>query len=146
MLLVFGGSVSSLAGTCTNVQAQIQEYAMVSGCTSRFNLCTISYISGNNITGVAQLTATNILPIAGTPFAIISGDVSVTNLDINSKHGTLTIKSTAAYDTATGDILDYEIITGGTGDFKNATGNLRVKGTFLNGSGTSQVTGVVCVP
>jgi|SRR5579862_6251728 len=144
-VMALTGTVGSLAATCTAVHGQIQETAVISGCTSLFGLCTVSQISGN-ITGVGQFTATNILPVPNTPFVIISGDISATNVQLDTKHGTITLKSTAAYNTATGDIVDYEVITGGTEDFEKATGALRVTGTFLNGTGTSHFIGTVCVP
>jgi hypothetical protein len=135
------GTADGIAANCKNVKGQIQEHPATT-CSSPFGLCTDSSISGD-VVGTAHFTATNIVPIAGTPYLIITGDVSA-SVQSGGKTGTLTLKSNAAYNTATGDIIDFQAITGGTLDFKNASGALGLTGKLVNGSGMSNYNGTIC--
>jgi hypothetical protein len=63
--------------------------------------------------------------------------------------GTFEGKATSPFNTnptGAGDILDLQIITGGTGDFAGASGAIHASGFFVNGSGESEYTGTLCLP
>ncbi len=50
-------------------------------------------------------------------------------------------------DSFDGDLVDVQTITGGTGDFVDTTGSLRISGNFLAATGgKSTYEGVVCLP
>jgi hypothetical protein len=66
---------------------------------------------------------------------------------VRGKEGTLLIKNAGAYRTVgDGDIVDVQVITGGTGELAGATGVLRASGTFVDGAGESEYIGSICLP
>jgi hypothetical protein len=138
-------------GRCRAVNGHYAEQAIApTACPSPVGLCLEGEFSGG-IRGVFQSTATSLTPTADTPVTAVvlfTGD-GVIHARIGGLAGDLFFKSAGSYRTVEeGDIVDLQVITGGTGGFANASGTLRASGTFdpANGTGMSEYTGTVCLP
>jgi hypothetical protein len=125
------------------------EHIVVENCTSPVGLCIAGEYNGV-IKGAFEGKATSIVPTADTPskgVALFTSD-SVIHARIGGKEGDLIIKNAGAFlTTGDGDIVDAQVITGGTGGLAGATGLLRASGVFdpQTGSGESEYIGSVCL-
>jgi hypothetical protein len=143
-------SFPATALECSQITGHVEETQVPPPtCLSPEGLCTIAQISGS-LKGEAFFTASDIIVSADTPttgVVFVIGDTVVVDARLGDKRGTLTVKNAAVFRTiGDGDLLDVQIITGGTGDFVGATGTVRSVGTFVAGSGSSTIEGFVCVP
>jgi hypothetical protein len=138
------------AAECKSVRGFLEEKQVAGpGCTSPVDLCTVAEMFGQ-LKGQANFTAAAIIPSTDTPttgVVFVIGDTTVLKARLGGKRGTLLIKNAAAFRTVgDGDLSDTQVIVGGTGDFRGASGSLRISGTFVAGSGSSSFEGTVCLP
>lgn len=151
ILVVLAGASVGAEAECRNVNGHYAEHAVdASSCPSPVGLCIEGNFSGR-IRGAFAVTATSLTPTADTPTSGVvhfTGD-GVIHARIGTRHGDLFFKSAGAFHTVgTGEIVDLQIITGGTGELTGASGALRASGTFdpVAGRGESEYTGMVCLP
>lgn len=138
------------APQCIAVKGHYDEFPVTGpDCLSPIGLCTVAVLSGE-VKGDARYTATMLTPTPDTPatgVVIITGDTVVSNVKLQNRRGTINIKNAAAVrSTGAGDVVDLQVITGGTGDFTGATGALRVTGSLVGTEGSSTFDGSVCLP
>jgi hypothetical protein len=136
---------------CRDVNGHYAERAVApTSCSSPVGLCIEGEFSGG-IRGAFAVTATSLTPTADTPttaVVLFTGD-GVIRARVGGKQGDLFFKSAGAFHTVgSGEIVDLQLITGGTGALTGASGALRASGTFdpVAGSGESEYTGMVCLP
>ena len=141
----------SAESRCRHVTGHYAEHAAApTGCPSPVGLCIEGEFSGS-VRGAFAVTATSLAPTADTPVTAVvhfTGD-GVIHARIGGQQGDLFFKSAGAFHTVgTGEIVDLQFITGGTGAFAGASGALRASGTFdpATGSGGSEYSGTVCIP
>jgi hypothetical protein len=138
------------ASECKEVRGHLEE-TLVTGpaCTSPVGLCTVAQMFGA-VQGEALFTASAIITSADTPttgVVFVIGDTVIDDAKVAGHRGTLTVKNAAAFLTVdNGDLVDLQTITGGTGDFVNTTGSLRISGNFIAATGGhATYEGVVCL-
>jgi hypothetical protein len=136
---------------CWNVNGHYAEHAVPpSTCLSPAELCIEGEFSGG-VRGAFAVTTTSLTPTADTPITgvvLFTGD-GVIHARVGSREGDLLFKSSGAFHTVGGgEIVDLQVITGGTGELAGASGAFRASGTFdsATGSGESEYTGAVCLP
>jgi hypothetical protein len=136
---------------CRHVAGHYAEHAAApTACPSPVGLCIEGEFSGS-VRGAFAVTATSLAPTADTPMTAVvhfTGD-GVIHARTGGKQGDIHFKSAGAFHTVgTGEIVDLQSITGGTGAFAGASGALRASGTFdpATGSGESEYSGTVCLP
>ncbi len=138
------------AASCQTVAGHYVEHAVVEECSSPVGLCIAGEYSGV-IKGSFEGTATSLVPTADTPATgvLLFTSDSTIHARIGSTEGDLLVKNAGVFrTTGNGEILDLQIITGGTGGFAGATGALRASGLFdaATGLGESEYIGSVCLP
>jgi hypothetical protein len=150
MVALAMASTNANAQSCQSVSGHYVEQAVQEGCTSPLGLCIAGEYSGV-IKGAFEGIATSLIPTADTPttgILLFTSD-SVIHAQVISKEGDLLIKNAGVFrTTGDGEILDLQVITGGTGQLAGATGVLQASGTFDSESGTGQSTyvGNICLP
>jgi hypothetical protein len=149
-LILAAASVSAEV-RCRHVTGHYVERAVPpANCPSPAELCIEGEFSGG-IRGAFTATVTSLSPSADTPTTAVvhfTGD-GVIHARMGSNRGDILFKSAGAFRTAgAGEIVDLQIITGGTGVLEGASGALRASGIFdpVSGSGESEYSGVVCMP
>ena len=138
------------AADCKSVRGHLEETLVPPPqCTSPVGLCTVAQMFGH-LRGEARFTAMAFIASADTPatgVVFVIGDSTVVDARLGDKRGTLNIKNAAAVRTVgDGDLSDTQLIVGGSGNFANASGSLRISGNFVGTSGSAGVEGTVCVP
>ena len=151
MALVLTATSLNAENQCRRVNGHYAERAAApTSCPSPVGLCIEGEFSGG-IRGAFAVTATSLPPTADTPttaVVLFTGD-GVIHARIGGRHGDLVFKSAGAFHTiGSGEIVDLQFITGGTGALAGASGALRASGTFdpVAGSGESEYTGMVWLP
>jgi hypothetical protein len=148
-LLLVSASASANA-QCRRVHGVYEEHAASpTSCPSPVGLCIEGEFYGN-IKGNFASTATALQPNADTPSTSVvwfTGD-GVIHAKIDSRQGDIFFKSSGAFQTTDGNIVDLQFITGGSGDLTGITGVIRASGTFnpVTGMGESEYEGTVCIP
>lgn len=134
--------------SCQQVAGHYAEHIVVENCMSPVGLCIAGEYRGM-IKGSFEGTATSLTPTADTPATGVvpfTSD-SVIHARVRGKQGDLLIKNAGAYrTTGDGDIVDVQVIIGGTGELVGASGVLRASGVFVDGSGESEYIGSICLP
>ncbi len=135
------------AAKCKLVRGHAVSHT-VSGsvCASPIGLCAGGQLYGG-IKGDLNLVATSLAPTQDTPvtgvFVYTADDV------IRTKTGDIYTKDAGVLNltpNSTGDDMSIATITGGTGDYAGATGNLRIYGTFSETGGEFNYEGQICTP
>jgi hypothetical protein len=151
MALVLTATSVNAEDQCRHVNGHYAERAAApTACPSPVGLCIEGEFSGG-IRGAFAVTATSLTPTADTPttaVVLFTGD-GVIHARIGGKQGDLFFKSAGAFHTVgMGEIVDLQLITGGTGALAGASGALRASGAFdpVVGSGESEYTAMVCLP
>lgn len=141
VFLIISSSVSA-AGRCQIVYGHYVEHQVTDNCNS---LCIEGQYFGA-VRGAFSGAVTRTYD-SGDQSILIFQSQSVIHANVAGKSGDLMIKNNGAvHFDSEGDIVDLQVITGGTGDFLNATGAIRASGTFVNGSGDSNYEGTICTP
>ena len=148
-LLVAGGSASGSA-RCFQVRGHYDERAEAQDCSSGVGLCISGEYHGS-VGGSFFTTVTSITPTADTTVTNVLSFTadSVIEASVKGHDGDLEIKNAGAFEsTGDGNIVDLQLVTGGTGDLTGATGTLRSSGLFdpATGSGSSRYEGEICLP
>jgi hypothetical protein len=150
-LAAAGALPTARAGQSAAKCKQVRGHAIshtVSGpdCASPIGLCAGGQLYGG-IKGELSLVATSLTPTQDTPvtgvFVYTADDV------IRTKTGDIYTKDAGALNltpNSTGDDISIATITGGTGDYAGATGNLRIFGTFSETGGEFNYEGQICTP
>ena len=135
---------------CKKVKAEIVATPLVNGCTSAFGLCTSVTIDGNQgLNGTTHFVADGVTPSPstapdGASTVAYSGIIHITTRD-----GTLDVRDTGMFDTASGTpagglFASFDRIDGGTGRFAGATGTLLIGGRTIDGQLVADVSGEIC--
>ncbi len=141
VFLMISSSVSA-AGRCQIVYGHYVEHQVTTNCNS---LCIEGEYFGA-VRGTFSGAVTQLYPPEGAIVTLFNSE-SIIHANVAGKSGDLLIKNSGAVHFAgDGDIVDLQLITGGTGDFAGATGAIRASGTFVNGSGDSNYEGTICTP
>lgn len=143
-------SANAHAQSCKAVNGHYVEHAVQENCLSPVGLCIAGEYSGG-IKGSFEGAATSLVPTADTPTtsALLFTSDSVIHAQVNGKTGDLMIKNAGVFRSiGDGEIVDLQVITGGTGDLEGATGVLRASGLFnpATGMGESNYIGSICLP
>lgn len=142
-LIMSTGSISAQS-PCFQVQGYYDEHAVGQG---QFAGTYSGTISGDFSTNV-----TFFMPEEGNPpptYVAVFRANSVIHAQVHGKHGDLMVLNAGAFQQAgDGNIVDLQIITGGTGELTNATGAIRASGLFdlTSAQGSSQYEGMICLP
>ena len=150
-LVLAGGGGAGADARCREVSGRYAEELAPAGCTSAVGPCIAARYTAGPLRGTFHGVATTFVTTADTSTTGVVLFTTDTVADVTAwgRHGTLTIKNAGAFHgSGLGEIVDLQTIVGGTGDFTGATGALRASGTFdpVRGTGTSTVTGTVCLP
>lgn len=148
LALLVTGTMAGATSPCLRVKGNYEEQATSMNCASPVGLCIVVDYSGS-VTGQAFGSATAIATTADTEATGVLSFTADSTLDANvrGRTGQLTIKNAGVFrTTGTGDIVDLQVITGGTGDLAGASGAIRASGVFVNGVGSSRYEGEICLP
>lgn len=140
---------ANAASSCEAVSGRYVEWAVSENCQSPVGLCIAGEYRGM-VKGGFEGTATSLIPTADTPTTnvVLFTSDSTIHAKVMGKTGDLIIKNAGAFRNPGGDIIDLQVIAGGTGELAGATGALRASGTFDfdAGMGESEYTGSICLP
>jgi hypothetical protein len=150
MALMLPAANAHAQASCQMVVGHYVEHAVTQGCDAPAGLCITGEYAGM-IKGAFEGKATSINPTADTPTTgvLLFTSDSVIHARIGGREGDLTIKNAGAFrSTGDGDIVDVQVITGGTGGLTGTSGVLRASGTFdpATGNGESEYMGSICLP
>lgn len=148
-LMIATASVSA-SGSCFQVNGHYDEHVEPNNCNSPVGLCIAGDYRGV-IQGDFFATATTLIPSADTPTTdvLFFTSDSVIHAKVNGKQGDLIIKNAGAFQSVgAGNIVDLQIVTGGTGELTGASGAIRASGLFdpAVGAGSSEYEGTICLP
>lgn len=151
LALLLVSTSASAAANCRRVHGFYEEHAAdPNSCPSPVGLCIEGEFSGS-IKGMFTSTATSLQPSADTPATAVlwfTGD-GVTHAKVKGKQGDILFKSAGAFQsTGEGNIVDVQVITGGTGELTGISGVIRASGLFdpVAGMGESEYEGTICLP
>jgi hypothetical protein len=147
-LLMLACSNAGAESNCRPVNGHFTEQAFIQGCASPVGLCltgtSSGVVKGNFETTVKTLTASADTQVTGA-YSFTSD--TVIHAQMGKLAGDVSIRNAGIYRTiGNGEIIDLQIIIGGTGGFAGMTGVIKSAGTFTNGVGSSEYTGSVCLP
>ena len=136
--------------TCYPLNGHYNEHIVTQNCNSPVGLCIAGDYDGV-IQGSFSGAATSLTPSADTPTTgvLFFTSDSVIHAKVNGKEGDLIIKNAGAFQSVgDGNIVDVQIITGGTGGLVGASGAIRASGLFnpATGTGSSEYDGMICLP
>jgi len=148
--MAFGFTTEVRAAKCKRIYAQVVSSLTTTGCTSPIGHCTEGEIEGNH--GLNGTTSFIGESAAAGPITAPEGTISYSGVrEITTDKGTLTTLNTGVFDTSTGPapggfFSSFDVVTGGTGKFQGATGDLFETGKLIAGQFVTAVTGELCLP
>ena len=131
---------------CKPIIAVERDALVADGCTSPVGFCAAGTVSGNHgLRGTTSYSAANFDPIPSDTLGrlVVPGILTYTTDD-----GSLTINDVSVFDVARGTFAGVGRITGGTGRFAGATGDIFTFGRVQPDgvSFANDVTGQLCLP
>jgi hypothetical protein len=143
-------SAGSALADCRKVGGRYQERLVTAGCTSPVGVCIQGEYEGS-LAGGFRTAVETFVPTADVPPTGAAQFTAGSTLTVRIGHrqGTLTVRNAGALrTTGGGEIVDLQIIVGGSGGFAGATGAMTATGSFsfIDGNGRSTFVGEVCVP
>ena len=131
---------------CKPVIAVERDALVTQGCPSPIGFCAGGTVCGNHgLRGTSFYSAASFDPILSDPLGrlVVPGILTYTTDD-----GVLTINDVSVFDVAHGTFAGSGRITGGTGRFAGATGDILTTGRMGSDglSFTTDVTGQICFP
>jgi len=148
--LLLAAAAPGGAADCQPVNGHYTERAALGpGCPSLVGVCiegTYSGVLRGDVSTVVRTFAPAEDPPVTSVFLFTAE--SVIHAHLAGREGDLWIRNAGAVRaTGAGEIVDLQVVVGGTGDLADATGTLQTTGTFtFEAGGRSEYTGVVCVP
>jgi hypothetical protein len=126
--------VTAIVAAASNEDhGKFASMVITAGCTSPVGICTAGTLTGG-LKGSFEFTATSLVPTADTPSTSVllyTGDIVV-----HTDGGDLLCKDAGAFEsTGDGAVSSVCHITGGTGDFVGAQGQIQFVGTFTFAAG-----------
>jgi hypothetical protein len=121
VLLVGCGGTES---PCIGVHATITTaYSMTPSCTSPVGVCTAGNVTSANLKGTTWFTALSSQPSSPPGVASYAGDLVITTAD-----GTVTLRDSGLLNSSSGQYVELQEVTSGTGVYLGATGMLVSQG------------------
>ena len=148
--MAFGFTTEVRATKCKRIRAQIVSSLTTTGCTSPIGHCTEGEIEGNR--GLNGTTSFIGESAAAGPSTAPEGTISYSGVrEITTDKGTLTTLNAGVFNTSTGPapggfFASFAVVTGGTGKFQGATGDLFETGKLIAGQFVAAVRGELCLP
>ena len=131
---------------CKAIKAVQRDVLISDGCTSPVGFCAGGTIDGNHgLRGTSFFSGLSFNPIPSDPL----GRLAVPGVSTyTTDDGTITISDVSVFDVARGTFAGVGQITGGTGRFAGATGDIFTTGRVLTGGSSfiTNVTGTLCLP
>jgi hypothetical protein len=148
--LIMTGVDAAAEVSCFQVRGHYDEHIETTDCNSPVGFCIAGEYRGV-IKGGFFGAATSFIPTADTPATtvVLFTSDSVIHAEVHDLRGDLIIKNAGAFQSAgEGNIVDLQIITGGTEELAGASGAIRASGLFdpIAGTGTSEYEGMICLP
>jgi hypothetical protein len=144
------GVATPALADCRQVNGHYTEQLVTSApCSSAVGVCLqgvfSGVVSGSFTTAVDTFVPTPDMPPIGVA-QFTAG--SIYTVRIGGREGTLAVRNTGAIRfTGAGEIVDLQVIVGGTGGLANASGVITSVGAFsFAAGGRSEYNGAVCVP
>jgi len=133
------------ASSCKKVKGKFTLQSITGpDCASSVGICATGNFSGD-FAGTSVFTGTNLIQSVDTPttgVVFLTGDTIIT-----TNAGTLLTKDAISLaTTGAGEFGEVDTIVGGTGQWLGYTGKFTATGTFANGSGEGDYSGLVCAP
>lgn len=148
LTLAITSAGAGASSPCFKVKGSYDEHIETAGCASPVGLCIAGVYAGS-LKGDFFGTAITVGPNAdtGATGVLTFTSHSVIHAKVRGHQGDLLIDNAGVFQpTAPGNIVDLQSIVGGTGDLAGATGAIRASGVFVDGAGTSDYEGQVCLP
>jgi hypothetical protein len=143
LLLVFAAAGGGYALASSDEQQAhghlLSQVLAGPACTSPIGLCTAGRLEGT-INGDFVFSATSLQPSATPGVLFYTGEIVV-----QTSSGEVRCQDAGAFQTSDpGGVVDLCTITGGTGDWADVTGHIRIHGTFtFAAGGNSHYEGVI---
>jgi len=137
-------SQTVLASDCKNIITEL-DGSTFSCADSPVGFCSDGVISSGILKGTKLAVYQGLAPFAGMPGIEPETVFSYSGpATFSTNHGELWLDQVGVLDLGRGIFTELQRVTGGTGRFTNASGELFVSGTYINETDwTSDVTGVV---
>lgn len=149
-LATLAASGAAMAAECRSVNGHFSEQSLAGpACLSPVGVCTQGTYSGalrgDFSTVVSSFTASADTPV--TAAALFTADSTLV-VRYGQRDGQLFIKNAGALrTTGNGEIVDLQVVVGGSGGFAGASGVLQASGAFtFAAGGRSEYVGVICLP
>ena len=144
-LLLASANVSAQAN-CQNVHGHFQsQLTNPVTCTSPVGLCTVGSFTGG-LRGDFTFVTTNLTPTSATGVSLYTGNTSFHGR-VEGKMGDLMIQNAGLLHAA-GNLAEFEVISGGSGELTGASGLININGAFnlAAGIGQGDYAGMICIP
>src|SRR5436190_114299 len=134
------GTMAHGRPTCEPVDAGI--VTMFVRCPTHFaspvGVCTEGKVDAGVLKGHTRFRALTIVPGSSPDELLYTGELIIT-----TREGTLTLHDSGVLNTATGQFFEFDVVVGGTGEFKDATGTLTSQGFDIGTGFIGDLNGVI---